>query len=246
MNLDVPRTPNYLEQARALVAALEAGHETRVNELLDDMTRMRESELFREIGKLTRTLHDTLNAFQMDSRLASLAEVDIPDARERLRYVVKKTEQAAHRTLKAVEESLPLSRRLEERAKSHQQDWGKFLRREMQADEFRALAKTLPEFLASVVSDTTALNRNLNEMMLAQDYQDLTGQVIDRVINIVQEMETSLVELIRVAGSRMAPEEKKTRDDALKLEGPQMNAAQRSDVVANQDDVDQLLASLGF
>jgi chemotaxis protein CheZ len=246
MNQDVPQTAISLDQARALVAALEGGNTARGNELLDDMTRLRECDLFREVGKLTRTLHDTLNSFQHDSRLSALAEVDIPDARERLRYVVKKTEQAAHRTLKAVEQGLPLAKRLEDRARSHKQDWDKFLRREMQPEEFRALAKTLPEFLGSVISDTSALNQHLAEVMVAQDYQDLTGQVIDRVIGIVQEMESSLVDLIRLAGTRMQPGEKKNGHDGLSLEGPQINAPARSDVVANQDEVDQLLASLGF
>jgi chemotaxis protein CheZ len=245
MSEDATNTPETLEQVRRLVAALESGDAVTSQALLDALTRMRETEIYRELGQLTRNLHDALNAFSFDDRLVKLAEYDIPDARERLRYVVSKTEQAAHRTLKAVEESIPLARELEERARQHRAHWERFLRREMQVGEFRELTHALGNFLIDVAGKSAALHRNLSEVLLAQDYQDLTGQVIDRVINLVQEMERSLVEMIRVTGQRIeaaAP----AGQDKTALEGPQISPQGRSDVVSNQDDVDQLLASLGF
>ena len=245
MSEDTTNSPETLDRARRLVTALESGDAVASQALLDELTRMRESDLYRELGQLTRNLHDALNAFSFDDRLIKLAEYEIPDARERLRYVVSKTEQAAHRTLKAVEESIPLAREMEERARQHRAHWERFLRREMQIEEFRELTRVLGDFLNDVAGKSAALHRNLSDVLLAQDYQDLTGQVIDRVINLVQEMERSLVEMIRVTGQRMQGAEPE-RKDKTAPEGPQISPQGRSDVVSNQDDVDQLLASLGF
>jgi chemotaxis protein CheZ len=161
--------------------------------------------------------------------------------------VVAKTEQAAHRTLKAVEESIPVARHLEAHAREHKESWDRFLRREMQIEEFRAMARTLPAFLAEVIDNAVVLNRNLSDVMIAQDYQDLTGQVIGRVITLVQDIETSLVELVRVAGhQRMAQPESPAPVGTTQCEGPQIKTEGRADVVSNQDEVDALLASLGF
>lgn len=244
MTVESGGNAELLGKARELVAALEAGNTDAATARLDELTRMRETDLFRELGRLTRTLHDALNAFSLDDRLVKLAEYDIPDARERLRYVVSKTEQAAHRTLRAVEESVPLATALEQRAREHMADWERFLRREMDVKEFRALTHTLSEFLSGVMADSKRLHENLAEVLMAQDFQDLTGQVIDRVIHLVEEMENGLVQLIRVTGSRMqgtTPE-----GSATAAEGPQIRTEGRTDVVSNQDDVDKLLASLGF
>jgi chemotaxis protein CheZ len=246
MEQQATRPDEYLDKARELVRALERRDAGDADRILDDLTRLRERELFQELGKLTRTLHDALNGFRFDSKISALAERDIPDARERLRYVVTKTEQAANRTLKAVEESIPRAKRLETEAREHKDLWERFMRREMEVAEFRSMARTLGEFLNQVIGNAASLHGSLSEVMIAQDYQDLTGQVIHRVINLVQEIEESLVELIRVAGGRMQPSEAPAPKSAIACEGPQINAHGRSDVVSNQDEVDSLLASLGF
>lgn len=237
------RIDEYLAKARALVGLLEAGRIEQADEQLDELSSLRESKLFHELGKLTRTLHEALASIQLDSRLAELTRTDIPDARDRLRYVLAKTEEAAHRTLKAVEESIPLARRLETRASDHQAQWEKFLRREMDVTEFRDMTRTLREFLGAIRADATGLSRNLSEVLLAQEYQDLTGQVIHRVMRVVQDVEVGLVEMLRVVGQRpgAAPEPAA----ATRAEGPQIDP-KKSGVVASQDEVDDLLSSLGF
>jgi chemotaxis protein CheZ len=243
---EASQAPELLETARELVKQLECGDSERAAALLDEITHMRETDLFRELGRLTRTLHDALNSFSLDDRLVKLAEYEIPDARERLRYVVTKTEQAAHRTLEAVEDSMPLAKELEKKAREHKTHWERFLRREMDVTEFRSLTHSLGSFLDGVMADAASLHRNLSEVLMAQDYQDLTGQVIDRVIHLVEEMEKSLVHVIRVTGSRMQPQKKESDEAPTALEGPQIKAEGRTDVVSNQDEVDKLLASLGF
>lgn len=239
------RTEEYLARARELVAELEAGRVERADELLDALSGLRESSLYQELGKLTRTLHEALTNFQLDSRLARLTEEDIPDARDRLRYVVTKTEESANRTLKAVEDSIPLAKRLGHSAGEHQQQWERFLRREMDVQEFRSLTRSLREFLASIIADSTSLSQNLSEVLMAQEYQDLTGQVIHRVIRVVQDVENGLVEMIRVCGQRPLNGDRAPAPAASRLEGPQIDL-QKPDVMANQDEVDSLLSSLGF
>jgi chemotaxis protein CheZ len=235
------RTQEYLDKARELVAQIEAGKLEKADELLATLSGMRESKIFQELGKLTRTLHEAITHFPVDPRLARLSEQDIPDARERLLYVVSKTEESAHRTLKAVEESIPLAKHLLQRATEHQAQWERFLRREMDVKEFRSLTHSLREFLGGIIADSSSLSRHLSEVLMAQEYQDITGQVIQRVIRVVQDVEDGLVEMVRVVGSRAQP----APPVASRLDGPQINPT-GPDVVANQDEVDSLLSSLGF
>src|SRR4030066_2024645 len=91
------RTQEYLVRARELVAQIEAGNTERADELLDALSGLRESKLFQDLGKLTRTLHEAISNFQLEPRLSSLVREHIPDARDRLRYVVTKTEESPNR-----------------------------------------------------------------------------------------------------------------------------------------------------
>jgi len=241
-----------LAQARQLVAELEAGNSDEASNLLDDLARRRDSGLFQELGKLTRELHDALNGFQLDSKISSLAEHDIPDAKERLNYVITMTEQAAHRTLNAVEESLPIAEELQKRAVELHDKWTRFRRKDMDVNEFRALVPEIDSFLDLTSGHATKLNSSLSDVLMAQDYQDITGQIIRRVINLVKDVEDNLVGLIRISGQRMAPAEKvAAKSGALSEElsrgiGPQVPGVDHADVVNSQDDVDDLLSSLGF
>lgn len=245
----------YLELARQLVSQLEAGEEQAANATVDDLTRMRESEMFQQIGRLTRDLHDSLNSFQLDTRISTLAEEEIPDARDRLRYVVSMTDQAATRTLNAVEESIPLCDELQDNVSEIDREWQRFLRRELSAEEFRALSRAIRSHLASSGDELIKLKSNLNEILMAQDFQDLTGQIIHRVISLVEEVEGNLVELIRISGSpesssdsrgaRQASEEEQERS-GIEAQGPQVPGVDADEAVSGQDEVDELLSSLGF
>ncbi len=241
-----------LIQARQLVAELEAGNDAAASNLLDELARRRDSGLFQELGKLTRELHDTLNSFHLDARIASLTEHDIPDAKERLNYVITMTEQAAHRTLTAVETSLPIAEELQKRAEELQDKWRRFRRKDMDVGEFRALVPEIDSFLDLTSGHATKLNSSLSDVLMAQDFQDLTGQIIRRVINLVKDVEDNLVSLIRISGQRMAPTDKApakpvaSKEDLSRGIGPQVPGLDQADVVHGQDDVDDLLSSLGF
>jgi len=234
-----------LQIARDLVTNLEAGEEGKADELIELMSRNREASLFMEVGRLTRELHEALKNFQLDGKIAGIAQHEIPDAKQRLNYVIQKTEDAANRTLNAVEALLPIAGRLGEDARSFAADWSRFTRREMDMNEFKALSARLAQFLEQVQAHSGTLQRSLSEVLIAQDFQDLTGQVIRRVIALVTEVEGNLVRLVRCAGGSAARIEEP--EAALCAEGPAVQGTAGSAArVSGQDEVDDLLSSLGF
>ncbi len=236
-----------LEAARALVTALENDNTQQIEEQLLTLTQSQESDLFQEVGKLTRELHDSLNNFDIDSRLVDLTENEMPDTRERLNFVIKTTEDAAHKTLGFIDQTLPLASDLKQTAEKIDESWHRFRMKEMDADEFRSLSKDIETYLPKVKQHSEQIHANLSEMILAQGFQDITGQVIRQVIELVGEVETNLVQLVKIAGKHI---DNKTNDnkqvDPIKAEGPQINAENNPDVLNNQDEVDDLLSSLGF
>ena len=244
--------------ARDLVDSLDRGNFGAAVQLINELNKVRDRGLYHEVGKLTRELHNAIVNFQLDPRMPHAQELSqIADATERLNYVVTMTEKAANRTMDLVEQSAPLVNDLGDEAKVLSEDWGKFMRREMGADAFRDLAKRIELFLARSERDSQKLSSQLNDILLAQDYQDLTGQVIKRVTQLVTEVESNLLKLMlmasqvdRFAGIQHDHEALRTEREKSKEpsrgEGPQIHADKRDDVACSQDDVDDLLSSLGF
>lgn len=237
-----------LECARRLVVLIEQGDESGAADALEELSAIRESSLFQELGKLTRDLHSTLNGFQLDSKISSLTEKDIPDAKERLNYVITMTQQAADNTLSAVEASLPLSEELQGRVAQLHERWSRFRKRDMDVNEFRALSQELDEFFTWLAEKSPELQSRLSDILMAQGFQDLTGQIIRRVITMVQEVEESLVGLIRITGQKMqqVPQNDEKGGPDITACGPVVPGVDKGDVVSGQDDVDALLSSLGF
>ena len=241
-----------LMRAREYVAQLEQGNKAQADIVLSELTEVRESELFNELGRLTRDFHEAINAFNSDERLSSIASGEISDAKERLTYVITKTDDAAHTTLNAVETALPICESLDNTLSNLNEAWERFLSKEMDASEFRKLSATMKDFFSSSNGDLTAVKSNLTIILMAQDYQDITGQIIKRVITLVSEVEKSLVELVRVGSGLNLPDTQKTeiKAEAKKkestLDGPQIPGMETKGSVKGQDDVDDLLSSLGF
>lgn len=244
--------PFSLEEARQLVVYLEAGDNASANALFEAASMKENVELFAEVGKLTRQLHDALNNFQIDDRIKNLATDDIPDAQTRLTYVIEETEKAANTTMDAVEASMPIAELLASRIDNVMPEWKKLMTRQIEVGEFKVLCKDLDELLEDGASQSARLTQLLTEVLMAQGYQDLTGQVIRRVIDLVKEVEESLVNMLTMFGERDGSEQAKPlspeadKAEGVKAEGPILDAETRDDVVSGQDDVDDLLSSLGF
>ena len=234
--------------ARALVASLEAGNDDEAKHNLDSLSAINENNLFREIGRLTRDLHDTLNNFHLDNRLTSLAAQDIPDAKDRLEYVLALTADAANKTMDAVEKGISITDAIKGDAGTLNEGWTKVRNKELEGVAFRELCSKTETFISSTASDSIELHDLLNQALMAQDFQDLTGQVLKRVIKMVHDVEESMVETIKMFGAMSeyneAVEEGKKEEKGAS--GPTIHTENRDDVVSSQDDVDDLLSSLGF
>lgn len=235
-------------QARLLVENLEAGKEEAAKANLDCLTSISESSLFKEIGKLTRELHDTLNSFHLDTRITSLAAHDIPDAKDRLEYVMTLTADAANRTMDAVEKGISIADDIKIKAGELDQGWHQVRNKELDGSQFRTLCSSTETFISSTATGSVELHNLLQDALMAQDFQDLTGQVIKRVIQMVHEVEESLVATIKMFGeiSQYHEAVNGEREEKSGSGGPIIDTKNRDDVVANQDDVDDLLSSLGF
>jgi chemotaxis protein CheZ len=237
-----------LEQAKLLVEYLEAEQQDKADELIAEIQNPINTELFAEIGKLTRQLHDSLNNFQVDTRLNDLATADIPDAKERLNYVISRTEEAANKTMDAVESIFPVVDTIQQQISTVNPLWQKLMHNELDVGEFKALCRDIDILLKTTEKETGHMHSLMTDVLMAQDFQDLTGQVIRKVIDLVHEVEESLINMLTVFG--LSSEEAKTvhlpRVGENLVEGPIVNAESRTDVVADQDDVDDLLSSLGF
>lgn len=248
---DTQAMDEYLDHARELVRQIEAGEDDAARATVESLARLRERELFRELGTLTRELHEALKSFKVDTRLGDIAANDIPDARDRLNHVIDLTEQAAHRTLTAIEAGLPLAEGLAVEANGLAGRWRRFRQRELSVEEFRGLSRDIETYLERCGAEAGTLQGHLSDALMAQDYQDITGQIIRRVIGLVQEVEDGLVELVRISGHRIAEEAPESAGKADEQEadrrgrGPAV-PGQDGDVVSGQDEVDDLLSSLGF
>jgi chemotaxis protein CheZ len=193
------------------------------------------------VGHLTRMLHDALRELGYDRALEKTA-ASMPDARDRLDYVVKMTEQAAVRALNAIEAAQPIQDRLGAEAERLAAQWQNLFDKQLNVDEFKTLVAGTRDYLGEVPKQTRATNTQLLEIMMAQDFQDLTGQVIKKITMLAQDMEQQLVHLL----VDLVPAEMRSEIDTGLLNGPVVNAAGRGDVVTDQNQVDDLLESLGF
>lgn len=236
---------DYIAHIKDLNKALESKDASEVNRLVGEMTALRESSLFQELGKLTRDIHESINAFSEDDRMAELAENEIPAATERLNFIVEKTNEAAHKTMTGAEEAMAVVSDFTNHASTMKKRWEQFRNRELSKEEFITLSDDIDEFMTSIPSETAKINQSMTEIMLAQDYQDLTGQMIKQVITMVTEVEEKLVRLVAISGAKLKEAEDLPKD-GTKAHGPQLPSASKEDVATNQDDVDDLLASLGF
>lgn len=244
----LPKVHVSLEQAKLLVEYLETDQQDKADELVADIQSPINTELFAEIGKLTRQLHDSLNNFQVDSRLTDLAKADIPDAKERLNYVIERTEEAANKTMDAVEAIFPVLESLQNRVEVVNPLWTKLIQNKLELPEFKQLCLDIDLLLKSTGSETDKIRILMTDVLMAQDFQDLTGQVIRKVIDLVREVEDGLIGMLTAFGMSSDSIQNKAKPSVGEnlVEGPIVNSKERDDVVSDQDDVDDLLSSLGF
>ena len=222
-----------------------------------DSADLTTDRILARIGQLTRTLRDSILELGLDKQVEHAAQ-SVTDARERLDYVAAMTEKAAHRVLAAIEVTKPMQEQLQSDAKALDSRWEQWYDAPIERAEVRALLTDTRAFLGGVSAVTGATNAQLLEIMMAQDFQDLTGQVIKKIMDVVYSIEQQLLAVLieNIAPERreqfaanaaaLAAEPGASLNDESLLNGPQINPQGKADVMQDQQQVDDLLASLGF
>ena len=190
--------------------------------------------VFLQLGAITRLLHDTMQQLGVMPQL-KVATEGLPDARSRLTYIVRKTSEAAEKVLNSMDQAKFEHHRIAEQTRA--------LGESLVRDPVKAVASgAVLNFVHDVEGATARIDQHLTDIMLAQDFHDLTGQVVAKVVNLANDLEDSLVKLL----VQVVPPDQREKVDPNVLHGPVVNPEGRTDVVANQGEVDDLLASLGF
>ena len=240
-------------------AALAAADGEDLQALFDSVTQLKHSQasitsaaapaqgaerpldLLTKIGQLTRSIHESLRELGYDKKVEAAAAT-MPDARERLAYVATLTERAAVRVMNATDVARPIQEQLSAHAQNLAGRWRSVFAAQTSVEQFKDLAGATLAFLEAVPTQTQATNAQLTEIVLAQDFQDLTGQVITRISDLAHRLETELLMLLL---EHTPAEQRPAGSDGL-LNGPVIDAERAGDVVTTQSQVDELLDSLGF
>jgi len=208
---------------------------------MEDIANMRPAdalavspEVFQQLGSITRLLHDTMQQLGVMPKL-QIATDGLPDARSRLSYIATKTAEAANKVLNTVDAAKNEHRQISEATRA--------MAALIVADPVKAVASgSVMNFVHEVETSTRRIDDHLTDIMMAQDFHDLTGQVVAKVVTLANDLEDSLVKLL----IQVVPEGVREQVDPSVLNGPVVNPEGRTDVVSDQGEVDDLLASLGF
>jgi chemotaxis protein CheZ len=234
VNKEIPDIIGVIETAEPVaVEASEPSDDEPFNNNMDT--------LISRVGHLTRTLHDNLRALGYDKLIEKTAAA-IPDTRDRLAYVINMTEQAAERTMNATDIIRPIQDGFAEGAGSLTAKWDSLFAGKLSIEEFKQLVAETRQYLKEVPQQTSLANAQLMEIMMAQDFQDLTGQVIKRTTDIIQTLEQDLLQLLL----DNIPAGRRSEVSSSLINGPVVNTEGRNDIVTDQTQVDDLLESLGF
>jgi chemotaxis protein CheZ len=242
----LPTDPERLRaQVAALQCALDGGDAAAFRRAFETLSEQMDVGLLPELKRLTATAQSALARFSAEARLDKLAGHEVPDARKRLTHVVKLTDEAAHRTMDLVDGCVPL---VDESARGSAmllEAWDSY------GDRDLAIASLWPEraamFLERTRTDSEALRANLSELLMAQGYQDITGQIIRSVISLVDELELVLGKLVRIADGNEVTSMVRSLPSEPSWErglGPQVAGLESADAVSGQDDIDALLSQM--
>jgi chemotaxis protein CheZ len=243
------RWANLAHWIDAMSAAIRRDDETALRAAIARFDEARNGPLLGEIRRVAGDLQHALDRFSSDSRLSQLAEREVPDARHRLAHVLSLTDDAAHRTMDLVELCFPLAEQTGASASVMLNQW-RAERGVPGSTPHAPGALAVEAFLDQAVSNMSTVRKSLSEVLLAQGYQDISGQIIRGVMNLVEELEMALGELVRLAGGApraVVPAPDNVRNLQGNGHGPVVPGVQADGAaVSGQQDVDALLAALGM
>jgi chemotaxis protein CheZ len=204
-----------------------------------------EKNMYERLGGIVRVMHDSLRELGYDKALTE-ASSQIVDAQDRLEYVASLTEQAANKVLNTLDEGMPAQDVLSKQAKDMENRWADLFAGKLSIDQFKSLAGDSRQFAQLVSEATEAEKARLLEIMMAQDFQDITGQLIKKVVIITKTVENELAQLLRDSApadvkEKLAQKQAVQEQPVQLMSGPSVPAT-----ALDQDSVDDLLADLGF
>jgi chemotaxis protein CheZ len=211
------------------------------------LDNLADKPMFERLGTIVRMLHDSLRELGYDRSLSEVAS-QIGDAKGRLEYIASLTEQAANKVLNAIDVGMPEQENMADTARGMEERWNALFEGRMSVEEFKTLAADSRQFATRVAASADAEKARLLDIMMAQDFQDITGQLIKKIVNITNKTEHELAQLLKDNAPpevRAAIEEAEAKAAEEKpaelMQGPSV-----AGVALVQDDVDNLLAELGF
>jgi chemotaxis protein CheZ len=230
----------YRAWVDAMHAALQAEDEPAFEAAREGFNALQNSSLMTSVRKVTGDLQAALEQFRCDSRLVDLAERQVPDARHRLAHVLKLTDDAAHHTMDLVDQSCPLVDTI-----AHEAERLQALLQRSPAD--RGAGGEVERFLAQSAAHMKTVRARLADVLLAQGYQDLSGQIIRSVMRLVDELEVALGDLVRLdSGAPGDAAKTSPAASAINAHGPMVPGIDHGPAVGDQQDVDAMLSGLGF
>lgn len=237
-----------LQQAKDLVKYLEAGDVDNAGLIINEFCTQRDNNIYQDLGKLTRDLHQTINDIAEDGKLEALMNTDMPDARHNLNHVIELTEDAANKTIAAIEVSIPVLEELSERSSYLQRLTQERNKNQDEKNEQSFIDDELEGFFENLNSDVKHVQEQLNTILMAQSYQDISGQIIQRVNKMVHEVEENLLGILKINSNQFKETKKPEVVKDSRGYGPAVPGAgaESADVLTSQDDVDDLLSTLGF
>ncbi|HEY6452145.1 MAG TPA: protein phosphatase CheZ [Steroidobacteraceae bacterium] len=239
MNDTIRHGPEYRACVEAMRTALQAQDGPAFHAAVDEFNAVQNSTVMVDVRKVAGTLQVALEQFRNESRLLDLAERQVPDARHRLAHVLRLTDDAAHHTMDLVDQSCPLVDAVAHEAERLQL----LIKRPLGPDE--GLRADLERFLVQSLHSMQTVRARLADVLLAQGYQDLSGQIIRSVMKLVDELEQALGDLVRI-GNFQSTVAAELDADSSRGHGPVVPGIEHGQAVNGQQDVDAMLSGLGM
>jgi chemotaxis protein CheZ len=231
-----------LDKGREFMDAFSSGDIAHAQEVLLDVAdqQSQSSVLYKEVGGLARALHDSICSFfsGLEPSLKDMVEERLPDSGNRLEHMLEMTEKSAITTLDHVEAMQERLSNETELISNLRELIGGLSAIGDPAGKKLALGSQALDALESIIGQHRS---DLDIILTAQDYQDLSGQIILKITQLLNDIQSKLVNLIRTFGVKLDTNRHKTSDT---LYGPAHAAVENA--VQSQDEVDSLLADFGF